>query len=129
MYELVNDVESYPAFLPWCQEACIISKGDEYMTATIALHKGTIRQSFTTRNTMLPGRRIEVSLLEGPFKHLEGYWLFEPGNENSCSVYIKMNFEFRNRILKLALDKIFSRIINTLIDTFTERAHTVYGQK
>ena len=129
MYELVNDVESYPSFLPWCQEASILSKGDEYMTATISLHKGKIRQSFTTRNTMLPGRRIEVSLLEGPFKHLEGYWLFEPSDENSCAVFINMNFEFRNRILKLALDKIFSRIINTLIDTFTERAHAIYGQK
>jgi len=129
MYDLVNNVEAYPSFLPWCTDTCIISQGDDYMTASISLAKGKISQSFTTRNTMLPGRRIEVSLLKGPFKHLEGYWLFEPRDEHSCSVYIKMDFEFKNKIIKLALEKIFTHIINTLIETFTRRADQIYGGK
>ena len=78
---------------------------------------------------MLPGRRIEVSLLKGPFKHLEGYWLFEPKEEHSCRVYIKMDFEFSNKIIKLALEKFFTHIINTLIETFTSRADQIYGGK
>lgn len=128
MYELVNDVEAYSSFLPWCTGSSIISQGEDYMTASITLSKGKIRQTFTTRNTLLPGRRIEVSLLKGPFKHLEGYWLFEPEGESSCTVYIKMDFEFKNKIVKLALDKIFTRIINTLIETFTRRADQIYGE-
>ncbi len=78
---------------------------------------------------MLPGRRIEVSLLKGPFKHLEGYWIFEPKDEHSCDIYIKMDFEFSNKLLKIVLDKFFSHIINTLIETFTQRAHQIYGAK
>lgn len=129
MYELVNDVEAYPSFLPWCTESSIINQGEDYMTASISLAKGKIKQTFTTRNTMLPGRRIEVSLLKGPFKHLEGYWLFEPKDDHSCDIYIKMDFEFTNKLVKLALEKIFSHIINTLIETFTSRADQVYGEQ
>lgn len=129
MYELVNDVEAYPSFLPWCTESSILNRGEDYMTASISLAKGKIKQSFTTRNTMVPGRRIEVSLLKGPFKHLEGYWLFEPRDEHSCHIYIKMNFEFKNKLVKLALEKIFSHIINSLIESFTERADQVYGNE
>ena len=129
MYELVNDVEAYPSFLPWCTDSSIISRGDDYMTASISLAKGKVRQTFTTRNTMLPGRRIEISLLKGPFKHLEGYWLFEPKDDHSCHVYIKMDFEFSNKLVRLALEKIFSHIINTLIETFTRRADQIYGEQ
>lgn len=129
MYQLVNDVKSYPAFLPWCVDADIINQGEDYMTASISLAKGKIRQTFTTRNTMLPGRRIEVSLLKGPFKHLEGYWLFEPNEDDSCCIYIKMDFEFKNYLLRIALEKIFTHIVNTLIETFTSRADQIYGGK
>lgn len=127
MYDLVNNVEAYPEFLPWCKDTSIISQGEDYMTASISLTKGKVKQTFTTRNYMVPGRRIEVSLLEGPFKHLEGYWEFEPKDTRSCNVYIKMDFEFKNRLIKLALEKIFSHIVNTLIDKFTDRAGQVYG--
>lgn len=97
------------------------------MTASISLAKGKIRQTFTTRNTLLPGRRIEVSLLKGPFKHLEGYWLFEPKDDNSCCIYIRMDFEFKNYLMRIALEKIFTHIVNTLIETFTRRADQIYG--
>lgn len=127
MYNLVNNVEAYPEFLPWCKDTTIISQGEDFMTASISLTKGKVKQSFTTRNYMVPGRRIEISLLKGPFKHLEGYWMFEPKDEHSCYVYLRMNFEFSNKLIKLALEKIFSHIVNTLIDTFTSRAHRIYG--
>ncbi|MBF8269059.1 MAG: cyclase [Gammaproteobacteria bacterium] len=127
MYELVNDIEAYPDFVHWCNATSIIAKNDTSLTASLSLSAGGVKKTFTTRNTMQPGRRIDINLLEGPFKHLTGYWLFEPLSEQACRISIKMNFEFKNKLLRLALDKIFSHIINTLIETFTERAQKVYG--
>ena len=127
MYELVNDIEAYPDFVHWCNGASIISKNATSLTASLSLSAGGVKKTFTTRNDMQPGRRIDINLLEGPFKLLTGYWLFEPLGAQSCRISIKMNFEFKNKLLRLALDKIFSHIINTLIETFTERAQKVYG--
>ena len=129
MYTLVNDIEAYPDFIHWCKEATIVTRSDDRITATLSLAAGGLEKTFTTRNTLLPGRRIDIRLLEGPFRHLVGHWLFEPLDERSCRISIRMDFEFKNKLLRLALDKIFSRIINSLIATFTDRAHEVYGSK
>ena len=129
MYELVNDIEAYPEFVHWCDSTSIITKNDTSLTASISLSAGGIKKTFVTRNTMQPGRRIDINLLQGPFKYLTGYWLFESISEQDCRISIKMDFEFKNKFLRLALDKIFSHIINTLIETFTERAHKIYGDK
>ena len=129
MYDLVNDVESYPKFLPWCGDSQIHSQGPGHMTASISLVKGRVKQSFTTSNTMQPGRRIDVNLVSGPFKHLTGHWAFDPEDDHTCHITIKMEFEFKNRLLKLALEKVFSQITISLIETFTERAEQVYGAR
>jgi len=127
MYALVNDIEAYPEFVHWCKEATIVTRNDTRVTATLCLAAGGLEKTFTTRNTMEPGHRIDIKLLEGPFKHLVGHWVFDPLSQSSCRISVKMDFEFQNRLLRLALDKIFSHIINTLIATFTERANQVYG--
>lgn len=127
MYTLVNDIESYPDFLPWCQGTTILSRGTENLTASISLRAGKVNQSFTTENTMEPGHRIDMNLVEGPFKILKGRWLFEQMDDHTCKVSINMDFQFSNRLIKFALDKIFTHVINTLIDAFTDRAFQVYG--
>ena len=129
MYELVNDVESYPEFLSWCRSSKIHERSPHHMKASITLVKGRIKQSFTTENTMQPGRRIDVSLVEGPFKQLTGFWEFEPEGVDSCRVSVMMQFEFRNRLLKLALEAVFNQITGTLIENFTERARQVFGTR
>lgn len=126
MYELVNDIEAYPSFLPWCVDARILEKAEHKLTATVSLAAGKIKQSFTTENTMQKYQRIDVKLVTGPFKYLNGSWRFDAEN-NCCHISIDMEFEFSNKLMKLALDRIFSHIINTLIETFTQRAHQVYG--
>lgn len=128
MYELVNDVESYPDFLPWCRESAVYGKTDTSLRASLTLATGSIKQSFTTENTMQPGRRIDVHLVSGPFKYLRGHWLFEPLDDNRCRISLEMEFEFKNRLLRMALSKVFNRIIETLVDAFTERARQVYGR-
>ncbi len=127
MYALVNDVEAYPDYLPWCSAAKVLERDEDRLRASISLAVGKIRQSFTTENTMQPGRRIELRLLSGPFKHLNGHWQFEAAGERSCRISLQMHFEFESRLLKLALNKIFNRIMHSLIAAFTQRAEQLYG--
>lgn len=129
MYALVNDIESYPVFLPWCSAAEVLNRGPRQLTASVSLEAGKIKQSFTTKNTMQPGRSIDMRLIKGPFKHLTGSWKFGPLNENSCTVSLDMNFEFKNKLLKLALSSTFNKIMKTLVESFTRRAEAIYGRR
>ncbi len=128
MYALVNDIEAYPEFLPWCSEATIFQEGTHSLTATVSLQSGKIKQAFTTDNIMQPGSSIEVKLVKGPFKHLSGIWHFKDLTESQCRITLDMSFEFNNRIIKMALNKIFSKIVNSLVDAFTKRAQQLYGE-
>ena len=74
MFTLVNDIESYPAFLPWCRRARVASRTDGELTATIEIAKGPIAKQFSTRNTLAPDRRIDMHLVSGPFRALRGAW-------------------------------------------------------
>lgn len=129
MYSLVNDVASYPEFLPWCAGSEVFDARADRLRATISLAAGKIKQVFTTENTMQPGRRIDVHLVSGPFRYLEGHWEFRPETSGGCKVVLEMSFEFKNKIVKLALNKIFNHIVTTLVDAFRERAVQVYGRR
>ena len=129
MYALVNDIESYPDFLPWCDKARILEPGERALRATLTLAAAGIRQSFTTRNVMEPGRRIDVRLLEGPFRSLEGSWIFEPLPEGRCRVELEMRFAFRNRITGLALQKPLNHIFHSMVDAFVRRAEQIHGKR
>jgi len=129
MYVLVNDIESYPAFLPWCTAAKIFNQKEESMTATLSLALGKIKQSFTTENTMQDGSRIDMQLIDGPFKHLSGYWKFNLEDEHSCHIQLHMNFEFKNKIIKHTLGKAFYKVMDSLVDSFVQRAQQVYGNR
>jgi ribosome-associated toxin RatA of RatAB toxin-antitoxin module len=127
MYTLINDVEKYPQFLPWCSAGVIHVNQPHYMKASVSLAVGAIKQTFTTENTLSPAQRIDVQLLSGPFSHLHGYWLFEAAGEGLCRISFQMNFEYKNRLIKLALNKIFQRIGDSLVASFVERAKKLYA--
>lgn len=128
MYALVNDIESYPQFLPWCSEARVLARQGDTLTASVSMAVGRLHHSFTTANTMEPGRRIAVRLLSGPFRHLEGSWEFVPAGASACEIRLDMQFEFRSRLLELSLGKVFDQIVNSLVGAFTLRAADVYGR-
>jgi ribosome-associated toxin RatA of RatAB toxin-antitoxin module len=129
MYVLVNDIESYPIFLPWCTEARILSQQEESLTAKLSLALGKIKQSFTTENTMQDGSRIDMKLIEGPFKHLTGYWRFIQEGDQSCHVHLHMHFEFKNKIIKHTIGKAFYKVMDTLVESFVRRAQHIYGNR
>ncbi len=127
MYALVADIESYPEFLPWCGGSRIASSTDEEIVASIEIAYKGIRKSFTTRNRLQPGKVLEMHLVEGPFRKLQGFWRFAPLDGQSCKVSLDLEFEFSNTLVRLAVGPVFSDIAGTLVDSFCERARQKYG--
>jgi len=128
MYALVNDIESYPEFLPWCSKAVVHERYDDHLKSSLTLKASKLEYTLTTENTMHPDQLISMKLIQGPFKHLNGSWQFEDRNNSHCFVRLEMQFEFKNRLLKTGLNKIFNKIVNSLVDTFSKRARELYGR-
>ncbi len=126
MYELVNDVAAYPQFLPWCRTARVEDRRDDELLASIEMAKGRLHKSFTTRNRLYPHERIELFLVDGPFRHLHGVWRFQALREDACKVSLSLEFEFANLLIRTAVGPIFNRIADTLVDSFCRRAEQVY---
>lgn len=127
MYDLVNTIENYPVFLPWCKSAEIHSRTDDEVKATLTLAKGGLEKSFTTLNRMQVNKMIEVKLVSGPFNHLEGFWTFEALDEETCKVSLDLEFEMANNLVSMMISPVFHQIANSLVDAFCQRAQEVYG--
>ena len=129
MYALVNDIESYSQFLPWCRSASTSDRTEEQLRATIEMAKGGIHKTFTTTNRMQIHKMIDIRLLEGPFKRLEGHWRFESLRADASKVSLDMEFEFSNQLLRVAIEPVFKQIANSLVDAFCKRAVDLYGKR
>jgi len=129
MYALVADIESYGKFLPWCGGARITERHAHNLTASIDIAYRGVRKTFTTRNILDPGRQMELTLVDGPFRQLHGYWRFEPLDDKACKVALDLDFEFANRILEFAVGPVFSQIANGLVESFRKRAEELYGKR
>ena len=127
MYRLVNDIEAYPEFLPWCTAANILQQEEQTLVASVSIAVGKIKQSFTTANQMQLNEKITMQLVEGPFKQLVGNWRFQTIDEQQCVVSLDMQFEFKNRLVKHTLGHAFHKIIDSLVEAFVNRAQSVYG--
>jgi len=128
MFALVDDIQAYPEFLPWCKTATELSRDEDEVRATLELSRAGIHKTFSTCNRLQPGKMIEMRLLEGPFRHLEGFWRFERLGDEACKVSLDLEFEFSNKILEVTLGPVFNQIANSLVDAFCERAVTSYGR-
>ncbi|MDX1678841.1 type II toxin-antitoxin system RatA family toxin [Arsukibacterium sp.] len=127
MFDLVNAIPDYPQFLPGCKSADILSQTDDEMVAKLQVSKAGIGQSFTTRNILHPYDRIDMQLVDGPFKRLQGGWQFVPLNDHSCKVVLRLEFEFSSRLVQFAFGKVFSELTAAMVNAFTQRAKVVYG--
>jgi ribosome-associated toxin RatA of RatAB toxin-antitoxin module len=127
MYQLVNDVEAYSSFLPWCKESRIVSKNADEVRALLTLAGGGFQKSFTTCNHLQPEKMIEIRLVDGPFRQLEGFWRFDAAVEQGCQITLDLEFEFSNKLLALAFGPVFHQVANTLVEAFRKRAIEVYG--
>lgn len=126
MYDLVNDVEQYPQFLPGCDGARVLEQEEQLMVASLLVSKAGVKQWFTTRNELTKDSAISMNLQDGPFKRLTGGWRFTELADNACKIELELEFEFSNSIAQLAFGKVFSSLANSMVKAFTERAKEVY---
>jgi len=128
MYDIVNRVEAYPEFLPWCGGARLHYEDETSLEASIMIKLAGVEQWFKTRNSMVPGESIEIMLLDGPFKHLHGHWRFIPLDDAGCKIELLLGFEFKRGLAAAVIAPAFTRIANTMVDSFCQRARDLHGQ-
>jgi ribosome-associated toxin RatA of RatAB toxin-antitoxin module len=129
MYQLVNNVDAYPEFLPGCTETQVLVGEPNLMRASIKVSKAGVGQMFVTENTLIPGHSIAMDLVEGPFKHLTGGWTFIELDEQACKVSLELEFEFSNSIIELAFGRVFHELVGSMVKSFSDRAKQVYGHR
>lgn len=122
MFELVDRVEDYPKFLPWCAGATVLESHPGGKTARLDIDYHGVRAHWTTDNTNTPGVLIVVTLKDGPFRHLHGEWRFKPLRADACKVELDLAYEFSSGPLDRVFGPVFSHIANTFIDAFVRRA-------
>jgi ribosome-associated toxin RatA of RatAB toxin-antitoxin module len=127
MFDLVDRVEAYPQFLPWCGGASVTELADTTVRATVHIDYHHIKQSFTTENTRTPPQQIDISLKDGPFKHLDGCWRFIPLSPSACKIEFRLHYEFSSKLLEKMVGPVFHYIANSFVDAFIHRAEKVYS--
>jgi ribosome-associated toxin RatA of RatAB toxin-antitoxin module len=126
MFALVDDVESYPKFLPWCSGAQVLERHEGGKTARLDIDYHGVRAHFTTANENRPPEHIIVTLRQGPFRHLHGEWRFRALAEDACKVELELVYEFATSLLEGVVGGVFSHIANTFVDAFVHRAERLY---
>lgn len=127
MFTLVNDIEAYPEFLPWCHSAAVLERTDNTIKAKLVLAKGGMEKSFTTINTLTPSSQMVMELVDGPFKHLKGIWDFESIGDQECQIKLDLQFQFSSKLIAMVFGPFFQQAANKLVDAFVERADDIYG--
>ncbi|MGI9219400.1 MAG: type II toxin-antitoxin system RatA family toxin [Woeseiaceae bacterium] len=127
MYAIVDDIESYPEFLPWCSGTTVHCRDNNEVEATLELQRGELRKRFRTRNTNQPTDSIEMALVDGPFHHLHGKWTFTQLSDEGSKVELDMSFEFSSNVVDVLFGRFFEEICNSLVDAFRKRADTIHG--
>ena len=127
MYNLINDVQNYPLFVPDCGDSKIIASSDNSMTASLLVAKGGLKKWFTTNNTLKKNETVTLSLVDGPFKYLTGEWRLTPLSEDACKIHFELDYEFSNKIIALAFGHVFTHLTHNIVQAFTLRAKEVYA--
>lgn len=127
MFDLVDQVENYPQFLPWCGGTDVKWRDDKTTLATILIDFHRVKQSFTTENAKQSPSLMEIKLQDGPFRLLNGSWRFTALSEDACKVEFRLHYEFSSKLLESLVGPVFSHITKNFVDAFVERAEKVYG--
>ena len=125
VFALINDIESYPQFLPWCTHARVLSRTPAEIVATIGVRQGALHgRVHHPQHARAPSARIDMQLVSGPFRTLEGHWLLTPIEAHGCRVDLNVRFAFKNRLAALLFESLFAQTIGSLVDAFVQRARS-----
>jgi ribosome-associated toxin RatA of RatAB toxin-antitoxin module len=125
LYRLVEEVERYPEFVPGCNFAQVLERGENEMVARLVVRRGLLRADFTTRNTLDPDRSVHMHLVQGPFRELEGHWSFTPVATNGCHIEFALRFEFSNAVKSALFEPLFEQTASSLVRAFAARAQSL----
>lgn len=124
LFALINDIDSYPQFLPWCTHARVLSRSDSEIVATIGVRRGPFNGEFTTRNTLEPDRRVLMQLVSGPFTALEGEWRLAPAGDGTM-VELYLRFQIKSTLSAMLFERIFAETVGSLVDAFVARSRAL----
>lgn len=127
MFKLVESVEAYPEFLPWCNDVNVTHRQENNLLAKLIINYYGFKQSFTTKNFSVPPKHITMYLVEGPFKKFEAYWSFKECINHTCQIQFNMQYEFSSNFLNSIFGSMFNIIVNNLVNSFCKRAKQIYG--
>jgi len=127
MYQLVENVNDYHTFLPWCSASKQLERKNNVVVGTVTISKGRVNKAFTTKNILHKNKLIEIELVNGPFKELNGFWRFDELKEDACKVSLELEYEFSSRLLGLVVGPVFNQVANTMVDSFVKQAGVAYG--
>jgi ribosome-associated toxin RatA of RatAB toxin-antitoxin module len=127
MFDLVNDVEAYPSHFPWCSAARVLARADDHLTARLELRLAGLSHAFTTRNTMQPPERLQLDLVEGPFRSLHGDWTFTALGGDGCKVNLELDFEYAGRLAGPFLRLGFQNLAGRMVGDFCRVADRIHG--
>jgi len=128
LYDLVADIEKYPAFLPGCSKARILSQSDTEVIAALTVQYGPFQETYTSRVHLTPKSRIDVEYVDGPFQHLKNDWTFSAAENNMTTVEFFIDFKFQNLLFQKASQLVFEKAFGKVMEAFTQRAHDLYGK-
>ena len=126
-FEVVDQIDAYSEFLPWCAESRVLQRTETEVIATLVLAKSGIRQSFTTKNQLMRPKVIGLSLVDGPFQQLEGGWVFDALGDAGCKISLEMRFEFSSKLMDQTFGRVFGVAADRMVDAFTARLDDLHG--
>lgn len=126
MFALVADLERYPQFVPWVTHAQVLERSDSMVLGRLHMERAGLRETFTTRNDLQPPQRMDLHLVDGPFKMLDGTWTFDPLGERGTRISLVIRFEFANPMMAMLLSRSFEKNCGELVDAFVRRARVIY---
>ena len=129
MYALVENIPAYPEFLPWCGGTEILERQGDITRAAIVIDFRGIKQRFSTQNRAEPPKLIEMTLIDGPFRQLDGSWRFKALGDEACKIEFRLHYEFSSRLLEKIFGPVFHFIASTFVDAFVKRARQLYGER
>ncbi len=129
MFTLVDSIENYPSFLPWCSRSEVLERTESQTTGTLHIDYHGVKQNFTTVNNKAFPNHMDIALKDGPFKHLTGDWQFIELSPDACKIAFNLQYQFANQLLEKVVSPVFSYIATTFVDSFVAHADKVYGDK
>jgi ribosome-associated toxin RatA of RatAB toxin-antitoxin module len=127
MFDLVDRVEDYPKFLPWCSQTRCEFRDEQRTVATLHINYRNVTSHFTTENDKESPQWMRIHLVDGPFRRLEGLWRFKPLADYACKIEFQLSYEFSSKMFEKVIGPVFSQIANTFVDAFVKRANEVHG--